>query len=90
MPKAVNKALSEEATQELEARIPAQASLATRMAYEKAKAAGRTVVLSKGGFIVAERADGTEQIVCASKPRRSVKAGVCFKIGSGASASAGS
>lgn len=51
MPKAVNKALSEEATQKLEAQIPAQASLATRMAYEKAKAAGRTVVLSKGGFI---------------------------------------
>lgn len=47
MPKAVNKALSEEATQKLEAQIPAQASLATRMAYEKAKAAGRTVVLSR-------------------------------------------
>ncbi|RMR12053.1 hypothetical protein [Pseudomonas syringae group genomosp. 3] len=90
MPKAAIKALSEEATQKLEAQIPAQASLATRMAYEKAKAAGRTVVLSKGGFIVAERADGTEQIVCASKPRRKVTAGVSFTIGSGASTRAGS
>ncbi|MCI3944109.1 hypothetical protein K0038_01115 [Pseudomonas syringae] len=90
MPKAANNVLSEEATQKLEALIPAQASLATRLAYEKAKAAGRTVVLSKGGFIVAERSDGTEQIVCASKPRRKVTAGVSYKIGSGASNSAGS
>nr|WP_288453317.1 hypothetical protein [uncultured Pseudomonas sp.] len=89
MVKAVKKALSEKATQDLEAQIPEKASLATKHAYEKAKASGLTVLLSRDGFIIAERADGTEQIVRASKPRRKVKAGVALKLGSGVLANAG-
>ncbi|AKF44750.1 hypothetical protein ABNM12_01900 [Pseudomonas syringae] len=80
MPRSSEDVLSEEAIQELEAQIPAKASLATRMAYEKAKSSGQTVLLSKGGFIVAECADGTEEVVCASTPRRKVATG-SFRIG---------
>lgn len=72
--------LSEEAIQDLEAEIPALAAIATRMAYEKAKRSGQTVVLSKGGFIVAEHPDGTERILATCKPMRKVTAGVPFTI----------
>lgn len=73
--------LSEEAIQELEGQIPALAAMATKMAYEKAKQAGHTVVVSKGGFIVAEHPDGTERTIAACKPTRKVTAGVLFTIG---------
>ncbi|MCY1441244.1 hypothetical protein D9M71_575510 [compost metagenome] len=88
MTKSRRKALSEKDIRELEAQIPPMASLATKLAYERAKSSGKTVVLSKDGLIVAEFADGTEQIVCTSKPRRKVKAGVVFKVGCGARATA--
>ncbi|KTB59243.1 hypothetical protein [Pseudomonas syringae] len=87
MSQSADNVLSEEAIQELEAQIPAKASLATRLAYEKAKSAGQTVLLSKGGFIVAECADGTERVVCASKPRRKVTTG-SFNIRPGTATSA--
>ncbi|MBI6796761.1 hypothetical protein [Pseudomonas syringae] len=87
MPRSPENILSEEAIQELEAQIPAKASIATRMAYEKAKSSGQTVLLSKGGFIVAECADGTEKVVCASKPRRKVTTG-SFRIGPGSATNA--
>ncbi|KPW21065.1 Uncharacterized protein ALO83_04793 [Pseudomonas cannabina pv. alisalensis] len=87
MSKSTENVLSEEAIQELEAQIPAKASLATRMAYEKAKSSGQTVLLSKGGFIVAECADGTEKVVCTVAPRRKVTAG-SFRIGAGAATNA--
>ena len=74
-------ALSEEAIQELEAQIPALAAMATKMAYDRAKQAGHTVVVSKGGFIVAEHPDGTERTIAACKPTRKVTAGVPFTIG---------
>ena len=75
-------ALSEEAIQELEAQIPVLAAMATKMAYDRAKQAGHTVVVSKGGFIVAEYADGSERILATCKPKRKVIAGVPFTIGS--------
>lgn len=89
MTKSPGKALSEKVIRELEAKIPSMASLATKLAYERAKSSSKTVVLSKDGFIVAEFADGTEQIVCPSKPRRKVKAGVVFKVGCGARTTTG-
>jgi len=89
MAKAEKKGLSERVIRELEDQIPEKASLATGQAYAKAKASGQTVLLSKDGYIVAERADGTEQVLYESKPRRKVKAGVSFKLGSGAVMNAG-
>lgn len=73
--------LSEEAIRALEAEIPGLVTIATKMAYQKAKRSGQTVVLSKGGFIVAEHPDGTERILATCKPMRKVPAGVLFKIG---------
>lgn len=84
-----NKVLSEEATRELEEQIPLKASMATRQAYQRAKSSGQTVVVSRAGLIVAELADGTEQILGLSKPRRKVKAGVAHVLGGGASKGAG-
>lgn len=78
---AKEQTLSEEAIIELEAQIPALAAMATRMAYEKAKQAGNAVVVSKGGFIVAEHPDGTERTIATCKPTRKVTAGVPLTIG---------
>ncbi|MGY8820867.1 MAG: hypothetical protein ACKVLM_15865 [Pseudomonadales bacterium] len=89
MKKPDEKGLSEKATRELEAQIPLMASVATRQAYERAKSTGQTVVVSRNGFIVAELADGSEQILGVSQPRRKVKAGVPYKLGAGAARSAG-
>ncbi|WP_259364919.1 hypothetical protein [Pseudomonas sp. 5Ae-yellow] len=72
--------MAEEAIRRLEEKIPEMAAAATRSAYEKAKQAGQTVVISKGGFIVEERADGTELILAIAKPRRKVVAGVSFQL----------
>ncbi|MCQ4260593.1 hypothetical protein [Stutzerimonas stutzeri] len=89
MTNADEKGLSEKATRELEAQIPLMASIATRQAYQRAKSTGQTVVVSRNGFIVAELADGSEQILGVSQPRRKVKAGVAHKLGAGAARSAG-
>ena len=81
MTTATTKKLSEEAIQELEAQIPALAAMATRMAYDRAKQTGNTLVVSKGGLIVAEYPDGTERTIAVCKPKRKVTAGVPFTIG---------
>jgi len=83
MTNATGHTLSEAAIQELEDQIPGQAALATRLAYETAKRSGLTVVLSKGGFIVAEYPDGTEQRLASTKPKRRVRAGVSIDLRSG-------
>lgn len=82
------KSLSEKQTLELESRIPELASQATLFAYWKAKSNARTVVVAKGGYIVAEYADGSEKKLSPTKPRRKVKAGVPMSIGPGSSMNA--
>lgn len=83
MTNATKPTLSEATIQELEDQIPGQAALATRLAYETAKRSGQTVVLSKGGFIVAEYPDGTELKLAPAKPKRKVRAGVSIDLRSG-------
>ena len=78
---ALQEDLSEEKIRELEDRIPEMAAQATRAAYERAKRAGQTVVVSKAGFIVAEYSDGTERVLSPSQPKHKVKAGVPFQLG---------
>jgi hypothetical protein len=80
MTDATKPTLSEATIQELEDQIPGQAALATRLAYETAKRSGQTVVVSKGGFIVAEYTDGSEQRLASAKPRRKVRAGVSIDL----------
>lgn len=70
---------SSKASYSEDARIAEQASMATNMAYLKAKSNSYTVVVSKNGFIVEERSDGTEVKLCQSKRRR-VKAGVPINV----------
>ena len=89
MTNADEKGLSEKATRKLEAQIPLMALISTRQAYQRAKSTGQTVVVSRSGFIVAELADGSEQILGAWQPRRKVKVGVPFKLGAGAARRAG-
>lgn len=62
---------------ELDSWIAERASMATNMAYRRAKANSCTVVVSKGGHIVAEHPDGTEMIIGTSK-RTKVPIGVPF------------
>jgi len=81
--KAINQDIDEEKTQGLEAHIPEMAARATRRAYETAKRSGLTVVLSKGGFIVAEYPDGTELKLAPAKPKRKVRAGVIIDLRTG-------
>lgn len=64
---------------ELDSWIAERASMATNMAYRRAKAIPCTVVVSKNGHIVAELADGTEKIIGISK-RSKVQAGVPFSF----------
>lgn len=60
---------------ELDSWIAERASMATNMAYRRAKAISCTVVVSKDGYIVAELPDGTERIIGISR-RRKVQAGI--------------
>jgi len=81
--KAINQDIDEQKTQGLEAQLLEMAARATRQAYEAAKRSGLTVVLSKGGFIVAEYPDGTELKLAPAKPKRKVRAGVSIDLRSG-------
>lgn len=56
-----------------------RASMATNMAYMRAKKLSCTVVVSKGGYIVEERPDGSEKVLGVST-RRKVLAGVPISI----------
>jgi len=69
----------DEADLELEAGLAERASMATNMAYMRAKKLSCTVVVSKGGYIVEERPDGSIKILGVSK-RRKVIAGVPISI----------
>jgi hypothetical protein len=59
--------------------IAEQASMATNMAYMRAKTISQTVVVSKNGYIVAESSDGSEVKLGESKRRR-VQAGVAVNL----------
>lgn len=69
----------DEADLELEAGLAERASMATNMAYMRAKKLSCTVVVSKGGYIIEERPDGSEKILGVSA-RRKVVAGVPISI----------
>jgi len=56
-----------------------RASMATNMAYMRAKKLSCIVVVSKGGYIVEERPDGSEKILAVST-RKKVVAGVPINI----------
>ena len=75
----VRKPSEDEADLELEAGIAERASMATNMAYMRAKRLSCTVVVSKGGYIVEERPDGSERILGVST-RSKVVAGVPISI----------
>ncbi|PKM29041.1 MAG: hypothetical protein CVV07_12115 [Gammaproteobacteria bacterium HGW-Gammaproteobacteria-11] len=75
----VQKPSEDEADSELEAGIAERASMATNMAYLRAKKLYCTVVVSKGGYVVEERPDGSEKILGVST-RRKVLAGVPISI----------
>lgn len=75
----VQKPSEDEADLELEAGIAERASMATNMAYMRAKKLSCTVVVSKGGYIVEERPDGSEKILGVST-RRKVVAGEPISI----------
>tara|TARA_R110001606_G_C15399891_1_gene652734 strand:+ start:6342 stop:6596 length:255 start_codon:yes stop_codon:yes gene_type:complete len=75
----VEKSGEDEADLELEAGFAERASMATNMAYMRAKKLSCTVVVSKGGYIVEERSDGSEKILGVST-RRKVAAGVSVSI----------
>ncbi len=75
----IQKPSEDEADLELEAGIAERACMATNMAYKRAKKASCTVLVSKGGYIVAEFPDGSEKTLGVSK-RRKVVAGVPVSI----------
>lgn len=60
-----------------------RASMATNMAYMRAKKLSCAVVVSKAGYIVEEHPDGSERILGVSA-RRKVVAGVPLKAVGGA------
>ncbi|MBL4611655.1 MAG: hypothetical protein JKY58_13275 [Pseudomonas sp.] len=75
----IQKPSEDEADLELEAGIAERASMATNMAYMRAKKLSCIVVVSKGGYIVEERPDGSEKILAVST-RKKVVAGVPINI----------
>ncbi|MEH6672391.1 hypothetical protein [Halopseudomonas sp.] len=70
---------SEEVDLEADEWLAERASMATNMAYRRAKKLSCTVVVSKGGYIVEEQPDGSEKILGVST-RRKVVAGVPISI----------
>lgn len=72
-------ALSDDLMEELEAQVPLIAASATRAAYNRAVASGRTLVKLEGAFIVLSGPDGSKQVLSHAKPRRKVTIGQVFE-----------
>lgn len=70
---------AEQVDSEADEWLAERASMATSMAYMRAKKLSCTVVVSKGGYIVEERPDGSEKVLGVST-RRKVVAGVPISI----------